>query len=176
MRRISIVGNSGSGKSTTGAAIAARLDIPYIELDAVHHLAAWTPIDPDAFVARVGELTSGDAWVVDGNYRVVVREGPVWERVDTVVWLDVPRWLTMWQVSKRTIGRAITRRELWNGNREEWRNIVSWAPERNMMRWTWTRHHQTRQRYEQLLEPPPVGVEVFRLRSRREIEQFLDSL
>ena len=176
MRRISVVGTSGSGKTTTAQAVAERLGIPRIELDAVHHLPGWTPIDPDEFVRQVDELTSGPQWVVDGNYRTVVREGPVWERMDTVVWLDVPRWLAMWQVSRRTIGRAVVRRELWNGNRERWANIFSWVPERNMMRWTWTRHDLTRDRSRELLDPPPPGVEVVRLTSRKEIAAWLATL
>jgi len=69
-----------------------------------------------------------DAWVVDGNYEAVVSDGPIWRRADTVVWLDVPKRVAMWQVTTRTLRRAVTREELWHGNREEWSNILSWQP------------------------------------------------
>src|SRR5438093_8405952 len=38
MRRVSVVGGSGSGKTTTGRAIADRLGVPFVETDALH----WT--------------------------------------------------------------------------------------------------------------------------------------
>ena len=39
-RRIVIKGTSGVGKTTFGAELAARLGVPFIELDALHHAAA----------------------------------------------------------------------------------------------------------------------------------------
>src|SRR5690349_8719035 len=128
MRRVSVVGNSGSGKSTLARRVAERLGVPYVELDAIHHLPGWTPIDPDEFRAKVDEITAADTWVVDGNYRALVVEGPVWARADTVVWLDLPRAVVMRQVIGRTLRRSITREELWNGNREPLGNFVRWDP------------------------------------------------
>jgi adenylate kinase family enzyme len=37
MRRVSVVGNSGSGTSTVSTALAARLGVPDTELDALFH-------------------------------------------------------------------------------------------------------------------------------------------
>lgn len=174
MRRVSVVGSSGAGKTTVACELARSLGAPCTELDAVHHLEDWTPIEPDEFVRQVRELTAGDAWVIDGNYGPVVRNGPVWERADTVVWLDVPKRVAMWQVSKRTIGRAITQRELWNGNREEWRSIFSWDPERSMIRWVWTTHGKVRDRYERASTDLRWDHLTFvRLRNRREIDRWL---
>ena len=41
MQRISVVGNSGSGKTTVAQAIAAELGLPYLELDGVFHQPDW---------------------------------------------------------------------------------------------------------------------------------------
>ena len=106
MRRVSVVGVSGSGKSTLARAIAERLGVPCTELDAVFHQPNWEPLAADAFLAEVDRRTAGDGWVVDGNYRAVVREGPVWQRADTVVWLDLPRRTALRQVTWRSIRRA----------------------------------------------------------------------
>src|SRR3546814_4713935 len=59
---------------------------------------------------------------------------------DTIVWLDLPRPLIMRRVAGRTLRRAITREELWNGNREPLAGLVRWHPERNIIRWAWVQH------------------------------------
>ena len=60
---MSVVGNSGSGKSRLADHIAQDLDVPYVELDAIHHLAGWTPNDPGVFVAQIEDTASTDALV-----------------------------------------------------------------------------------------------------------------
>src|SRR3974390_3266895 len=107
MRRVSVVGNSGSGKTLFAGRLAQALGVPHIELDAIHHLPEWEPIDPDVFVSEVETLTAAEGWVIDGNYRTVVDDGPVWRRADTVVWIDLPRRVVMHQVIVRTLRRIV---------------------------------------------------------------------
>lgn len=73
---VSVVGNSGSGKSRLGARISELLGVAYVELDAIHHLPGWDPIDPDELLARITAITATEGWVIDGNYRTVVIDGP----------------------------------------------------------------------------------------------------
>lgn len=94
MKRVSVVGNAGSGKSRLASELAHVLKVQHVELDAIHHLPNWEPIDPDEFLHAVGAIAATDEWVIDGNYRTVVVDSPVWERADTVVWLDLPRIVT----------------------------------------------------------------------------------
>ncbi len=82
MKRVSVVGNAGSRKSRLARRIAAVLEVPYVELDVIHHRPNWEPIDPDEFAATITALAAEDAWVIDGNYRTVVVDGPVWRRAD----------------------------------------------------------------------------------------------
>src|SRR5262245_56308830 len=49
MRRVSVVGNSGSGKTTVAAALAERLGVACTELDAINHQPNWTPLPVDEF-------------------------------------------------------------------------------------------------------------------------------
>ena len=41
-RKIVVKGTSGAGKSTFAAELARRLDLVYVELDALHHGPNWT--------------------------------------------------------------------------------------------------------------------------------------
>ncbi|HMG30659.1 MAG TPA: hypothetical protein VK585_11130 [Jiangellaceae bacterium] len=177
MRRVSVVGNSGSGKSKLAQRIASALNVPYVELDALHHLPNWEPIDADEFLARINEVTTADAWVVDGNYRPVVIDGPVWQRADTVVWLDLPRRTVMRQVISRTLRRLATREELWNGNREPWSNLVSWQPEKSIIRWSWTQHAKYVDRFATAMRSPALAhLDFVRLTSHAAAERWLAGL
>ena len=88
-----MVGVSGSGKSTLGRELAARLAVPYAELDAVFHQPEWTPLPQEDFRRHVSAIASRSGWVIDGNYRAVLPL--IWEHADTVVWLDPPRHTVM---------------------------------------------------------------------------------
>jgi adenylate kinase family enzyme len=81
VRRVSLVGVSGSGKSSLGRDLAARLVVPFAELDAIFHQPDWTPLAEDQFRRRVTATASGDGWVIDGNYSAV--RPLVWERADS---------------------------------------------------------------------------------------------
>jgi hypothetical protein len=62
VRRVSVVGVSGSGKSTLGRELAARLAVPYAELDAIFHQPEWTPLPEEQFRRRVAAIAAGDGW------------------------------------------------------------------------------------------------------------------
>ena len=177
MRRISVVGSSGSGKTTVARAIVQKLGYPHLELDSVYHQPNWTPVPDDEFRAVAMEFSSQDRWVIDGNYTTAGVIDLVWQRADTVVWLNPPKRTVMRQVTWRAISRATTGRELWNGNRERWPNLFRWAPEDNIIRWAWTSFDDTRERYETRMNDPAwAHLDFVRLRSRSEVESFLDSL
>jgi adenylate kinase family enzyme len=117
---VSVIGATGSGKTTFAKRLAATLGVPYIELDALNWQAGWREADIDELRARITEAIAGDAWVVDGNYWTRIG-GLVWTRADTVCWLDPPFPLRFARLLRRTVRRSVGRVELWNGNRESLR-------------------------------------------------------
>jgi adenylate kinase family enzyme len=172
VRRVSIVGNSGSGKTSLARALAARLRVPHIELDAIFHQRGWTELPVDDFRERVDGATSGDGWVVDGNYSAV--RDIIWRRADTVVWLDLPRRVVMPRIIRRSAVRAALRRELWNGNRERWRNLVSLNPQESVIAWSWQNHARQRARYAAAMADPQwQHVDFVALHTPREVKAFL---
>ncbi len=143
MQRISVVGNSGSGKTTIARAVAEALGAPHLELDGVFHQPDWQPLDTDEFRRVVSEFTAADSWVVDGNYSGV--RDIVWDLADTVIWVDPPRLRVMRRLFARTMRRMITGAELWNGNRERW--IYLFRPQESVLLYAWASHRKLRDRY-----------------------------
>jgi adenylate kinase family enzyme len=118
----------------------------YLELDSLHHQPGWVPLDDQEFRRRVEEVVKGPSWVVDGNYSTV--RSVVWPRADTVVWLDPPDVVAMARLLRRTLKRAVTREELWNGNRERLSYIWSRDPELSILRYAWGNRKRLRNHYE----------------------------
>lgn len=174
---VSVVGNAGSGKSTCSKKIAEILGVPHIELDAIHHLEHWEPISSEKFHRTLRDITSQPGWVIDGNYRAVVVDGPVWERADTVVWLDFPRSVVMRQILFRSMRRFFFRQELWNENRETLRNLFSWDPGKSVIRWAWTQHNEYQSRYADALNSAAYDHITFvHLTSRVQLRTWLNKI
>jgi adenylate kinase family enzyme len=172
VRRVSVVGTSGSGKSTLARELAAILGVPYLELDAVHHEPCWEPLPTEEFRWAVAAKAAGDGWVIDGNYGRV--RDLVWARADTVVWLDLPKGAVMRQLVWRTLRRVAGREELWNGNRERWRNFFSWDPEQSVISWAWHKHAADHAKYAAAaIDPANAHLRFVRLASRRDADRFL---
>jgi adenylate kinase family enzyme len=177
--RVRVVGVSGSGKTTLARTLAARLAVPHLELDSVHHRAGWRPASDEEWALALEEFVAAApaGWVVDGSY--TSRPQGALAAVDTVVWLDLPRRTVMARVARRTAARMLTRRELWNGNREDWRSLLRRDPTENILLWTWTRHAVVRQRNEPEWErhrDGAHGVRWVRLRTPREVRRWLEDV
>jgi adenylate kinase family enzyme len=174
VRRVSVVGTSGSGKSTLAAALAAALGVEYLELDSVYHQADWEPLPPDEFRRRVGAAAAAEGWVIDGGYSKV--RDIVWARADTVVWLDLPKRTVMRRIVWRSVRRAAGRTELWNGNRERWRNLFSRDKEESVITWAWQTYGARRERYlAAMADPAYGGLRFVRLTSTAAVRRFLRS-
>lgn len=169
---LAIVGGSGSGKTTLGRALADRLEVPFVELDAVFHQPGWRPLPTADFRDRIGTVVCGDRWVIDGNYRAV--RDLVWARADTVVWFDLPRRTVMRQVVARTLRRVVTRQVLWNGNREPLTGLLRLDPEKSIIRWAWTTHAKHHLRLTRAAtDPTHAHLTFIRIGSRADADHLL---
>jgi len=172
LRRVTVVGVSGSGKSSVGRAIAERLDAPYVELDALHHGPGWTEATAEELRAQVEPWVARERWVIDGNYRNKIGDLVV-VRADAVVWLDLPVRVWLPRLARRTFTRMLTREELWNGNREQLRFLVTERP--NIFSWAWRSHRKNRRELEPWMAEH-TDAQLVRLRSSGEVTRFLAEL
>jgi adenylate kinase family enzyme len=167
------MGGSCVGKTTVSRRLAALLGVPHVELDALHHDPGWQEAPADVLRARVlaAFAAAPDGWVVDGDYRSKLGS-LVLERADTVVLLEVPFYLAFGRALRRTIGRTVTREELWNGNREQIRFLFSryWIP------WWVLQTHRQKPREIALRAAEHPHLALVRLGSQAEVEAWLQSI
>jgi len=167
MRRVAVVASaSGNGKTTVGRELARRLDVPFVELDALVHGPGWVETPNDVLRARVEPLLERDGWVFDGVYRGKLGD-LVLEHADVVVWLDQP--LRVWapRLVRRTWRRWRRREELWNGNRESLRTAL--LARDSLFVWALRSHFRRRRDWPRELAPYPV----VRLRTPDEVNAWL---
>jgi adenylate kinase family enzyme len=101
VQRIVVMGPPGSGKSTLARTLGARLGLPVFHLDQVYWQPGWVETPLDHFQAEVARIAALPAWVIDGNYTDTI--GPRFAAADTVIYLDVPTWLSVYRLLRRMI-------------------------------------------------------------------------
>jgi hypothetical protein len=167
-RKFTVMGPSCSGKTTLAAALAERLGVPHVELDALHHGPNWQEASAEDLRAKVEAALAGqDGWVTDGNY--VGKLGTLLvDQADTIVWLDLPLPTLVRRMWSRTTGRIRDGTELWGtGNRETWPNFLFWP--NSLLLYTLRTHRRRRRECVEILASRN-GV---RLRSEAEVSRWL---
>ena len=141
-----VVGNSGAGKSTTGARLAACLGYPFVELDELFWGPNWQPKPEEQFFSLVRSATAGERWVVAGNYGTVRSE--IWPRASAIVWLNFSLAAVLRRLLARTAKRLIRREALWHGNRESMLRTL--FTRKSIVWWAITTHNQRNAQFAEL--------------------------
>ena len=165
--RVAVAGVSGSGKSTLARRVAALLDLPYTELDALFHGPGWTR-RPE-FEADVAALLAQGRWVTEWQYDDA--RPLLTERADLFVWVDPPFPVTLGRVVRRTVRRRLRREELWNGNQEGPLHTF-FTDREHIVRWAISTRNLYADRVAAVIAARP-DLPVVRLRSSRDIERWL---
>ena len=173
MRRIAIVGTTGSGKSMLAQRLAPLIDAEHVELDALFWTQGWRPVLPELFRHRVEAATAGERWIIAGIYGQV--RDLVWGRADTLIWLDYNLPLVLRRLALRTIKRAVTREDLWDtGNRESLRRALG---KQSILRWALRTHRTNRLRFSaDVADPRYAHLAVHRFESPRALDQWVERL
>ena len=97
--RISIIGGSGTGKSTLCEILAKKLKLPAIHLDAINFNENWVEIDKKERDKIISAKAKEEKWIIDGNYNKTLKERL--KRADLIIWLDYSTYMQLKGVLKR---------------------------------------------------------------------------
>ena len=174
-KRIVVIGTTSSGKSTLAQALAENLDLDFIELDALHWEPNWKEADVSVFRERVEHATNSQGWVVAGNYSKV--RDLIWERAELIIWLDYPFHIVFWRLLTRTIRRAWTQEELWNGNRESfWGHLKLWSQD-SLFHWLFKTYWRRKREIPILLARPEyTHLKLIHFKHPYEAEVWLEKI
>lgn len=182
-QRIVVIGTTSSGKSTLAKGIAEMLDLDFIELDALHWELNWKEANVEVFRKRVETATSSQrgmseeqsGWVVAGNYRIV--RDLIWPKAQAIIWLDYPFHIVFWRMLTRTIRRAVTREELWNGNHETfWAHLKFWLDD-SLFNWLFKTYWRRKRETPALLNlPEHKHLQLIHFKHPREAKEWLNAV
>jgi len=147
-KKIIIVGNSCSGKTTLCKKLGEQLGLPYFDLDDFHWLPQWVKRPKNEMVAKVqNEILSETQWIVCGNYTRIM-ENVTWSEANVIIWLKYSKWLCLWRCLKRSLKLCLTKRAHCNGNYTNFRHaFFTWNHE-NLFIWIYTQHQIRNAKYE----------------------------
>jgi adenylate kinase family enzyme len=174
-RRIQVVGPSCAGKSTLGAALADRLGLEFLELDALFWLPDWTEPSEEAFAEALRRATAGGRWVMAGNYFRHTSER-FWNEIDTVIWLDFPLRIVLPRIVRRSWRRYRNNELLWGTNHERfWPMWKLWRQD-SLLGYTISRHKLYGERLRGAQGDPRFAhIQWVRLRGPKAVQRWLDS-
>ena len=163
MKRVIVIGSGGSGKSTFSRQLGEITGLPVVHLDKLHWHPNWTPTPPDEWLKIVRRETEKLEWIMDGNFGGT--RAMRMQAADTIIMLDLPRWLCMYRILKRPIVyRNGSRPDMGEGCHErfDWEFIL----------WVWNYRKDSRKRAFKELETQS-GKNIVILKTRREVAEFL---
>jgi adenylate kinase family enzyme len=172
MKRINVIGTSGSGKSHFSRRLAQKLDYPYIEMDAVFWLPKWEHLDTENFLLKLQSLMEQEVWVLDGNQSKT--NSLKWQYVDTIVWLDYNFFHTFKQMLIRSVKRSWSKQEIWEGtgNTESFRR--NFFSSESVILWMLQNYWKTKRKYAKLFASELANnVRLVHIKSPKQAELFL---
>jgi adenylate kinase family enzyme len=178
LRRVVVLGGSCAGKSTCGRALADRLGVPHIELDALFWLPGWHEPETALFRSKVQEaLETSDRWVVSGNYLAKTQD-LTWPLADTAIWLDLPLRTTVPRILRRSWRRWRQHELLWGTNHERfWPQLKLWSPKDSLIAYSLRRERGRRRELEALMAGGGYpNLDWVRLRSASEARRWLEGI
>ncbi len=174
MKRINVIGTTGSGKTTFSKELSTALGIPYAQLHELFWNPNWVESTEEEFLPKVASAVGDDTWVLDGNFS---RTTDIkWQRADTVVWLDCSFLTTFTQLFGRTIKRAVKKNELWpnTGNRESFRK--SFFHKSSILMWFFKNYGRNKKRYEEAMQSSEFShLNFVRLTNRKKAREFIET-
>jgi adenylate kinase family enzyme len=173
--RLVVVGVTGSGKSTLAEKLANKLDLEFIELDALHWRPNWTSAPEAEFRALVAQSTSAPRWVIAGNYSLA--RDISWPRAEAILWLDYGFWVVFWRLTLRIFRRWWTREHLWGTNYENlWSHFKFWSDE-SLWFWLIKTYGRRKREYPRLFAQPEYAhLKVFRFETPQDAENWFAAL
>lgn len=165
MKRVTVIGNGGAGKSTLAMALGKRMGITVHHLDQVIWRPDWQAVSEAEFQHAHEELVNEESWIIEGvGYDSTIAGR--FNRSDVIVYLDFPVLVHFYRAIKRSLTSLFVKPAGWAEGCQPLSKLVP------ILRIIWDIHRNTRPYLLSLLAKQGRDISVHHLRSPAELKQF----
>ena len=177
MRKVAVFGNAGGGKSALARRLAEITGLPLYTIDIIQFREGryWPEeqhggkVSEEEYLHLHRDILSRDQWIIDGYGSVT----SAWERfseADTLVYIDLPLLAHYWGVTKRFTTGLFRNPKGWPENSPVWESSL------DSYRVVWLCHRRLTPKYRQFVADKQSSKRVHHLRSRNEVNAFLQDV
>ena len=169
MKRILIIGNAGSGKTTFAKVLAEKTNLPLIHLDKLFWCGEWEHLSREEFDDVLQKELDKPEWIIDGNFSRTLPHRL--EYADTVFYFDLPTITCLWGSTVRVIKNYGKTRDDMGGNCPEYFD----KQKASLYKAIFSFNRTHRKKYRKLLgEQKNINVVIFK--SRKQATCYLNKL
>ena len=169
MKRILIIGNAGSGKTTFAKTLAQKTNLPLIHLDKLFWCGEWEHLSRDDFDAILQDELDKPEWIIDGNFSRTIPHRLKY--CDTVFYFDLSTITCLWGSTVRVIKNYGKTRDDMGGNCPEYFD----KQKRELYKAIFTFNKKHRKKYRKLLEEQ-TNKSIVIFKSRKQAYRYLNNL
>ena len=169
--RILVYGVTGSGKTTLAERISRATGIPWYAIDDLTWDPNWTEVPTEEQRVRVTRICDSNEWIIDSAYAKWI-DLPL-ARVQLIVGLDYPGWLSFFRLLRRSFARALDKKPICNGNRESFSLMFS---RDSILLWHWKSFRRKSDSMRRWANAADFEPEVMLFNSPRQTDRWLNAL
>ncbi|MGZ3692292.1 MAG: hypothetical protein ACXVAX_12360 [Pseudobdellovibrio sp.] len=110
MKRIAVIGNPCSGKTTFSRDLKKKYSLPLFHIDSIQFLEGMKLRDPAETREKLLEISNRSEWIIDGLGPLKIIEDR-FQKSDLVICIRIPLVLNFWFMVKRQLKALFIRRE-----------------------------------------------------------------
>lgn len=164
MRKVMIIGQPGSGKSTFARRLAEITRLPVFHIDQIHWMPGWVERSQEEKTRLCLAVHRQPKWIFEGGH------SPTWEdrlaHADTLIWIDMGVARRMMRVLRRTV--------LWLGRTRP--DLPADCPERfswEFVAYIWRTRNSAHQKMRKFVENAMPETTVYHLKTDRDAARLL---
>jgi adenylate kinase family enzyme len=170
MKKILILGSGGAGKTTFALQLASKLALPLYHLDALYWKPNRQKPTDDEWNQTIIELLKKENWIIDGSYFSTLHLRV--PEADTVIYLDIPNYLCIWNILKRRLKYA-----KWTGKTRP--GLATHTSEKvyfSFLKWVWFYQKKEKPKVLQIIKQyKKTNVNILYFNNYASLEHFLNT-
>ncbi len=115
MKKVAVFGKPGNGKSTLSKKLASATGIKLYALDSILYQPNGEPVDRQSYEASHEIILSSEEWIIEGfgPMNSLASFNKRLEQADTLIYIELPYFVTYWLVTKRLLKGLFIKPEGW---------------------------------------------------------------